>query len=208
MMKSIAPCDSSRRDFPVLLFILLTLAACGTLHLDRNVQVQSVMAATCPCTIWSASATPSQAAVSDASAVELGVKFRASASGSITGIRFYKGSTNTGTHVGNLWSSSGTLLATATFTNETASGWQQVNFSTAVAITANTTYVASYHTNVGHYAGDNNYFASAGVTNGPLTALANGVDGGNGVYLYGSSSGFPNQTWNSSNYWVDVVFQP
>ena len=88
------------------------------------------------------------------------------------------------------------------------SGWQQATFATPVAITANTTYVASYHTNVGRYPDDINYFAGAGVTNGPFTALPNGVDGGNGVYRYGTSSAFPNQTWQSSNYWVDVVFQP
>ena len=29
---------------------------------------------------------------------------------------------------------------------------------------------------------------------------------GNGVYKYGAS-GFPNQTFNASNYWVDVVFE-
>ena len=102
------------------------------------------------------------------SAVELGVKFRSDVAGTITGIRFYKASTNTGTHVGNLWSSTGTLLATATFANETASGWQQVNFSTPVAITANTVYVASYHTNVGHYSDNLNYFASQGVDSPPL----------------------------------------
>ena len=160
--------------------------------------------ATCPCTIWPGTATPTNVADSDTSAVELGVKFRANVAGSITALRFYKGATNTGTHVGNLWTSTGTLLASVTFTNETASGWQQATFASPVAITANTTYVASYHTNVGHYAGDTNYFAS-GVTNGPLTALGNGTDGGNGVYLYGAG-GFPTQTWQAANYWVDVVF--
>ena len=40
----------------------------------------------------------------------------------------------------DLWSATGTLLATATFTNETASGWQQANFSNPVPITAGTTY--------------------------------------------------------------------
>ena len=59
-------------------------------------------------------------------AVELGVKFTADTSGTVTGIRFYKAATNTGTHIGSLWSSTGTLLATATFTGETASGWQTV----------------------------------------------------------------------------------
>ncbi|HAM49920.1 MAG TPA: hypothetical protein DCP92_04215 [Nitrospiraceae bacterium] len=33
----------------------------------------------------------------------------------MTGIRFYKASTNTGTHMGNLWTSEGTLIATAIF---------------------------------------------------------------------------------------------
>ena len=66
----------------------------------------------------------------------------------------------------------GTLLATATFTGETASGWQQVNFATPVAITANTTYVASYHTNVGHYCVNDGTSRPAGVDNAPLHALA------------------------------------
>src|SRR5208337_1905844 len=102
----------------------------------------------------------------------------------------------------------GTRLATATFTGESASGWQQVSFLSKVAITANTVYVASYHTNVGHYSDDQNFFATAGVDNAPLHALANGVSGVNGVYAYGSTSKFPNLGWNSSNYWVDVVFNP
>ena len=79
-----------------------------------------------------------------ASAVEVGVKFTSDVSGTVTGIRFYKASKNTGTHVGNLWTASGRKLASATFTGETASGWQQVTFSSPVSINANTTYVASY----------------------------------------------------------------
>src|SRR5262249_31248353 len=55
--------------------------------------------------------------------LEVGVKFTSDVSGVITGIRFYKGSLNTGTHVGHLWTASGQLLNSATFTNETASGW-------------------------------------------------------------------------------------
>ena len=49
------------------------------------------------------------------SSVELGFKFTSSVSGEITGIRFYKGPQNTGTHIGDLWSADGTLLASATF---------------------------------------------------------------------------------------------
>jgi hypothetical protein len=159
-------------------------------------------------TIWPSTATPAVAADSDTSAIELGVKFKADVNGQITGIRFYKGSGNTGTHTGTLWSSTKTKLATATFTSETGSGWQQVTFTTPVAITANTVYVASYHTNVGHYSEDDNYFSGKGVDSPPLHALQNGVSGPNGVYRYGSSSGFPTNTYQSSNYWVDVVFKP
>ena len=67
--------------------------------------------------------------------MELGLKFQASSAGDVTGLRFYKGASNTGTDVADLWTSTGTLLATATFTNETASG-QQVNFPTPVTISA------------------------------------------------------------------------
>jgi hypothetical protein len=82
-----------------------------------------------------------------------------------------------------------------------------VTFSTPVSITANTVYVVSYHTNVGNYAYTHNTFANAGVDNGPLHALRAGVSGGNGVFRYGGVV-FPDQSFNSSNYWVDVVFVP
>ena len=157
-------------------------------------------------TIWPSSRIPTLVDAGADSAVELGVKFRSDTAGYITGIRFYKASANTGTHVGNLWSSTGTRLATATFTGETASGWQQVNFTTPVAITANTVYVASYLCPAGHYSDDVNFFTTAGVDNAPLHALAEGVSGVNGVYSYGSTSSFPSNGWQSSNYWVDVVF--
>jgi uncharacterized protein (TIGR03437 family) len=134
------------------------------------------------------------------------MKFQSSVPGQVMGVRFYKGSQNTGTHVGRLWSRTGALLATVTFSNETSSGWQQANFSSPVAINANTTYVISYRAPNGRYSANTGYFSNS-VTNGPLTALRNGQDGSNGVYKYGST-GFPTSTWYSCNYWVDVVFRP
>jgi hypothetical protein len=139
--------------------------------------------------------------------VELGVKFRSDVAGFVTGVRFYKAAANTGTHVGNLWSSTGTRLATATFTGESASGWQQVSFSPPVAIAANTVYVASYHCPNGHFSVDLNYFAAQGVDTPPLHAPATGaVVGGNGVFVYAPTSTFPTGTYLGANYWVDVVF--
>ena len=129
-----------------------------------------------------------------------GCEFQAARDGFIAGVRFYKEPDNTGAHIGSLWSSTGTLLASGTFTNETAVGWQELDFSAPVAVTAGTTYVASYFSSTGHPGVTAQGLASA-VTNGPLTALAGG-----GVYVYGASNTFPTSTYNNNNYWVDVVY--
>src|SRR6185437_1597249 len=51
---------------------------------------------TCPCSIWNNSTLPGTPSANDSSAVELGMRFRTDVNGFITGIRFYKGSGNTG----------------------------------------------------------------------------------------------------------------
>ncbi len=158
--------------------------------------------AQCPCSIWQNGSATGSFQSNDPSAQTLGLRFQASSSGYIAGVRFYKESSDTGSHTGSLWSSSGTLLASGTFTNETASGWQELDFSAPVAVTAGTTYVASFFTSTGYPAATSAGLASA-VTNGPLTALAGG-----GVYVYGSSNTFPTSTYNNNNYWVDVVWSP
>jgi hypothetical protein len=152
------------------------------------------------------SKTPSVVDSQDAQSVELGVKFKSSQAGYVRGVRFYKSTANTGTHTGTLWTSGGTKLATGTFSGETATGWQRLNFASPVKITANTTYVVSYHTDVGHYSVDANFFAN-NYSNAPLTAPSSSTSGGNGVFAFGASS-FPNRTYNATNYWVDVVFNP
>ena len=124
-------------------------------------------------------------------------------------MRFYKSPNNTGTHVGTLWSLTGTPLASVTFTNETPSGWQMAYFPSPVAIVANTTYVVSYHAPKGQTAEDNGYFTNSGVENAPLQALADGQNGADGVYAYAISHGsvtFPSTAASGTNYWVDVVF--
>ena len=158
----------------------------------------TVASRTCPCTVFG-SAVPVNGMDPDSSSVELGVRFSSSVSGFVTGVRFYKGgAANGGTHTGSLWSSAGSLLATATFSGETSSGWQTVTFASPVAVTAGTTYVASYLAPQGRYAGDGGFFSSPFV-NSPLTAAGS-------VYRYGSGGVFPTSTYNNSNYWVDVVF--
>src|SRR6266545_6782730 len=196
------PLLSGRRRRSRLAFALLLVLAALAFVLQP---LPWATAATCPCSVWPASATPGTPSEPDNASVELGMKVRADSNGFVTGVRFYKGSGNTGTHLGRLWSRTGTMLATVTFTGETASGWQQANFTSPVAVAAGTTYVVSYYAPAGHYSADNNFFTAA-VDNAPLHALANGTDGGNGVYRYGNGGGFPSSTWEASNYWVDVVY--
>ncbi|MEA2782724.1 MAG: hypothetical protein QOK29_4268, partial [Rhodospirillaceae bacterium] len=157
--------------------------------------------------LWGNSNAPTLVTANDPGAASLGVKFTASSAGTINGIRFYKGPQNTGTHVVDLWSSTGTKLATGTAANETPSGWQEAAFTTPVSITAGTTYIAAYHTNTGFYSADTGYFNAARTT-GPLTAPSTGTSGGNGVYIYSANDAFPTNSFQGSNYWVDPVFSP
>ncbi len=98
------------------------------------------------------------------------------------------------------------MLGSVTFTNETASGWQQATLATPIALSAATSYVVSYHTS-GFYSADYNFFATA-FSNGPLTAAASSSGAGNGLYIYGQTSSFPTTSSKSANYWVDLSFLP
>ena len=167
--------------------------------------------ATAPATVslFTASNTPALTALNDGRPLELGMKFTSSVAGQITALKFYRSASDTGPDLLDLWTATGTKLASATFTNTAASGWQTVNLATPVTIAANTTYVASYHTS-GAYVATTSFFTSP-VTSGPLTAPSSATAGGNGVYAYGGTNTaglFPTNTFNSNNYWADVVFRP
>ncbi len=146
--------------------------------------------------------TPATPSTNDSASVELGLGFTPSVAGNVTGIKFYKGTGNTGTHKGTLWSNTGTKLGSVTFTGETASGWQTATLATPVHLAAGTSYVVSYLAPKGHYSTTASYFSQP-ATSGPLTAPASG----NGRYLYGAG-GFPTNTYNGANYFVDLVFKP
>jgi uncharacterized protein (TIGR03437 family) len=136
---------------------------------------------------------------------EVGAKFQASVAGYILGLRFFKGPSNTGVHVGKLWTKGGTSLASVQFVNETAYGWQEAYFPNPVAVAANTTYVMSYRAGSGHFSLNPNYFRTSSFGSGPLTALKDGLDGPNGVYTY-NFPGMPDASSSGANYWVDVIF--
>ena len=145
--------------------------------------------------------TPVIPNATDNVAYELGTKFQASAPGQISAIIYWKAPSETGTHTGKIWSANGTLLASVTFSGETASGWQAQALTSPLAIQANTTYVVSVNVNR-YYVATGRGLASA-VVNGDLSSVA---DGANGVY--GNSGVFPNNSYNNTNYFRDISFVP
>src|SRR6185295_11561221 len=100
-----------------------------------------------------------------------------------------------GTVTGSLYGANGALLGSATFpAGGSAVGWQEVSFTTPIAINAATTYVAAFHTTAGHFGSSPGFFATAAFVNGPLRALANNFDGPNGSYHYSPTPLFPTDT--------------
>ena len=132
---------------------------------------------------------------------EKGLAFYSVAAGQITAVRFWKSSNESGTHVGRIWSSGGTLLASVTFANETASGWQQQSLASPLSISANTTYIVSVNTGNTYYV-DWDGGLQTQVVNGNLRSVV----GNNG--RYGSSGQFPSNGTDGTNFFRDVVFVP
>jgi hypothetical protein len=129
---------------------------------------------------------------------ELGVQIRVSEAQPLTAFRYYRDSAETGSHVGRLWNAQGQLIAQAEFADETGSGWQQQDLVDPVVLDAGSTYVASVNANA--FFGLTRSGLADGIVVGPLESIV----GNNGVF--GLSAGtFPSQSFDSSNYFVDVV---
>ncbi len=165
-----------------------------------NVTVTSPV---CPCKIFPASPTPANTLLNDNTSIEAGVKFKSTVNGYITAIRFFKPSTS-GTYTVNLWDNATQQKLSFAAAQAAGTGWQTVLLPNPVAITAGSTYVASYYSSSGDYANTDNYFTSA-VINGYLEALISSTGNENGIYRTGSS-GFPTQFALATNYWVDIEF--
>jgi hypothetical protein len=157
--------------------------------------------------LWDLSVVPATPNWHDTTgSVELGVRFITSEEVMVTGVRFYKGDSNTGTHFGTLWNATGDLLATGDFTDESSDGWQDLMFDSPVTIVPGQTYVASYWAPNFYYAAENDYFSSQQVTIGPITALQAVDADSNGVYSYSATSTFPSFSYRNTNYWVTPLW--
>lgn len=126
--------------------------------------------------------------------LELGVRVTSTSAVKITEVCFYKSVTNTGTHVVNVWSASGSNLATKEVSGENESGWQCQALDSAVEVLPSTSFVVSYFSPTGVWNSVSNYFASPLVVS-PFTADT-------GKYSYNASTMVPNQL-STRNYLVD-----
>jgi hypothetical protein len=132
---------------------------------------------------------------------ELGLRFTASTAGQVNGVRFFKASSESGVHTGKLWSATGALLGSVVFSNETASGWQTAHLATPIQLVAGAVYAVTVNTGASYYVATGNALA-AKASSGNLDTVV----GSNGIY--GPVGAYPTQSWQATNYFRDVVFQP
>jgi hypothetical protein len=153
----------------------------------------------------------------EATTIELGMRFAVDRAGSVTELKYWRGSGDAGdtdVREGHLWRADGTLLATVTFTSALGqTGWQVSTLSSPVTLTAGTQYIVSYRTN-DNYMSTSSYFVDAndvafdGLDNnsfwgpgGVVRVVQDGAGGTNGVFHYGSGPAvMPSESYNGANY--------
>jgi hypothetical protein len=139
-------------------------------------------------------------------------KFRVTQNGSVVSLRFFKPSGMTGLnrlllYEYNPGNNSNILLVDAPVNSETSSGWQSVQI-TPVNLFPNVIYRIAHFNSVGDYISTDNGLTNQ-IVNGPIIILADGESGANGEYIYTSNPyAIPNQSYFSSNYWMDIQFAP
>lgn len=156
------------------------------------------------------SQTPAGQFSDGAPGLTLATLFTPAVDGTVTGIRWYFPSIlPAGTVTAQLYSrtddSSGTLLASGTFTSPTGGAWNTAAL-TSTPVTAGSYYYATIWT-PDRYVVTTNFFLSA-LVNGNLTAPAsdNGIPRRNGRFAAGASPTYPTTSSNEPCYFVDVVF--
>ena len=135
------------------------------------------------------SQTPAVPDAVEPGGIAVGTAFTPAEDGTVTHVRFYGSTTVTGTWTGGVFlptadddpegTGTGTLLGSGTFVGTPVAGdWNLIELTPPVAVTAGVTYKAVYHNTEGHYVATPSFpeFASGGLTNGSLTAPANGIN--------------------------------
>ncbi len=155
-------------------------------------------------------------AFNDQTPITLGLMFTTTQPGSVSGVRFYNpgGANPDGADYGRLWActhpkcssaggGTGTVMAEVHFAADDTQGWKEATFSEPVTIAPGVYYMISYYSASGWYPASSHYFDTNSVVSYPL--YAPGYEESNGRFAAGSS--FPSDTWQQTNYWVDVLFE-
>lgn len=158
--------------------------------------------------IFPVSAAPSLLNENDGESIETGVRFRVTQNGMINAIRFYRSPSDNGTHHATLWTNTGdTLSSSGTVTLEAGGGWKVIQLPEPVAVGPGKLYVASVFNESGFYVSEPNGYCCNDLGAGPVYGIAFDSASKNGIYHPGGA-GFPDRSYHSSNYFVDVVFTP
>jgi hypothetical protein len=145
------------------------------------------------------------------------------APGTVTAIRFFSTVTISGTYTAAIWQvtsddltgHTGTLLASKTMGGSPSSAaWNTVTLDSPVPVSTGTLYRAGVYSSAGRYVATPSFFGGP-LTNGPITAPANGSNPvglgqlGQGTFVLNASLAYPeNISGNSACYFVDVDFTP
>jgi hypothetical protein len=135
--------------------------------------------------------------VADAKAVELGLRFRATAAGWVTTVRWYAPATTDAERVGSVWAAQ-QRLATVRLPAATAPGWQEAVLDRPVPVSAGAEYVVSYTAPVGGRHPESAAPSGTRVA-GPLTATAE-----SGA-VSGNPGTAPTTAVPGKDFWADAV---
>jgi hypothetical protein len=168
------------------------------------------------------SQTPSLGDVNNGTAITVGGTYVFDDNGSVTAVRFWVPTTNTGTYTVKFYevtsdddpagSGTGTELASAqaAAASLTPDAFNDVNI-TPVSVEAGTYYRAAVHCTSGRIVATGAAFTSGTISNGGVTAIQDGTNSPlgslrNGTFTEGASPAYPASTFNATDYFVDVVF--
>ncbi len=162
--------------------------------------------------LFASSDVPTSIATNDPTDYELGVRFSVADNGAITSLLYYRGTEDAGdtdTRTLNLWTDTGVNLGSVTVVSLPGqSGWQYGNLDAPIQVEAGTTYVASYGTEQNYVFNANHFDTDHESDDFILTAPASSTGAENGVFTSSGTGLFPTQSFNATNYWVDVAYEP
>lgn len=155
--------------------------------------------------------TPSNPDAWETSGVMVGTLLTFSVSGQVTGSRYrFPNILPAQPVVAKFYQyiseSSGTELASVSYSSPTAGTWNTVNFGSAVNVTAGTKYLSCIWSNR-DYVRSNSFFSSS-LVNGTITAPADSASGHNGKFEFTNSPKYPGFSEGGACYFVDVLFTP